>query len=58
MREEIFAFKSDLIGEYNGKRNLLEEYAETEIEELKDRNAEMLDKIRIQMDISDGISFT
>lgn len=33
---------------------MLEEYAETEIEELKDRNAEVLDKIRIQMDLSDA----
>lgn len=35
-------------------RNNLEGEAEHEIEDLKDINAEKLDKIRIQMDISDG----
>ena len=47
MREEIFSFKTKLIEEYNRERNSLEEEAEHEIEDLKDVNAERLDKIRI-----------
>jgi hypothetical protein len=33
MREDIFAFKTNLIDEYNRERNKLEEVAEHEIED-------------------------
>ena len=55
MREEIFAFKTNLIEEYERDRSKLEELAEHDIEEQKDAQAERLERIKIQMDISDGI---
>lgn len=54
LRNEIFAYKTRLIEEYNRERNTMEEEAEFEIEGLKDANTDKLEKIREQMDRSDA----